>query len=64
MRIEKFELDVEYVQLCPYCKKRKIKKKTCGHPECQFKHHIKLLRERWDTHYRKTEQIRTKKHKI
>ncbi len=42
--------------LCPYCNKRPKLKKTCGHPECQHKHHNKQQREYFDRYYRKTDR--------
>lgn len=50
------KLEVNLIQLCPYCQERKIKKKTCGDPVCQYHHHIKVLRDYWDKHYRKTDR--------
>lgn len=42
----------KYEKACPYCKIRPIKKKTCGHFLCQWKHHILDMR----TYPRKTER--------
>jgi len=42
--------------LCPYCKKRQKIKKTCGHPECQYKHHYKSHKAYFDKYYRKTDR--------
>jgi hypothetical protein len=42
--------------LCPYCNKRKKIKKTCGHPECQHKHHYQLQKASFDKFYRKTDR--------
>lgn len=44
-----------YQKACPYCKKRPIKRKTCGNPKCQYKHHIYQLRQ---YNVRKTERKR------
>jgi len=43
-----------YQKACPYCKIKPLVRKTCGSPECQFKHHIILMRQR----PRKTDQKR------
>jgi hypothetical protein len=42
-----------YRKGCPYCRKRPLKKKTCGHFTCQYKHHILTMRKK-----RKTDQKR------
>ena len=42
-----------YHLACPYCRKRKIIRSTCGHQSCQYKHHLVLMRAR-----RKTDQQR------
>jgi len=42
--------------LCPYCNKRPKLKKTCGHPECQYKHHQQHHRAYFDKYYRKTDR--------
>ena len=39
---------------CPYCNKRKKIKKTCGHPECQYKHRISYRRSYFEEFERKT----------
>jgi len=41
-------------ELCPYCGKRPNIRKTCGHPECQYKNKIKTGRRYFDTYLRKT----------
>jgi hypothetical protein len=41
------KLEVNLVRVCPYCKKRILKKKTCGNPLCQFEHHKKLMSGWW-----------------
>ena len=41
---------------CPYCGVRPKIKKTCGHPECQHKHHIAQERIYFDKNLRKTER--------
>jgi hypothetical protein len=33
-----------YKRACPYCKKRPLKKKTCGNHICQYQHHIITMR--------------------
>jgi hypothetical protein len=42
--------------LCPYCNKRSKIRKTCGHPECQYKHHREHHRENFNKFYRKTDR--------
>lgn len=54
-------IDVEFnrKEMCPYCLKRETKKRTCGRPECQYKHHICTMRNR-----RMTKQTRSTRIKI
>lgn len=40
-------------KICEYCDKRPVKRVTCGHPSCQYKHHIVTMRKK-----RKTKQKR------
>jgi hypothetical protein len=40
--------------LCPYCNKRPKIKKTCEHPECQYKHRIAYRRKYFEEFERKT----------
>jgi len=49
----------KYTKVCPYCKKKPIKRVTCGDWICQWKHHILEMRKD-----RKTEQVRTTRIKI
>jgi len=42
--------------ICPYCKIRPKKRKTCGHPECQHQHHIAQERKYFDKYLRKTDR--------
>jgi hypothetical protein len=52
--IRRLNIEVNYVRLCPYCKKMvKVKTATCGGWKCQWLHHIALMRKR-----RKTDQVR------
>ena len=44
MKYKRLDIEVDYIRLCPYCKKRKIKRATCGDRECQYKHHITSMR--------------------
>jgi len=44
------------MSLCPYCNKRPKIKKTCGDPECQYKHHNKHQYKYFDKFNRKTER--------
>ena len=41
---------------CPYCGVKPKIRKTCGHPECQYKHHIAQERKYYDKFLRKTER--------
>ena len=59
------QFDIEFIRVCPYCRKQaKVRNATCGEALCQFKHHIKHMREYWDKYHRKSEQTRTKKHHL
>ena len=56
---EKQNCDIEKVEkkimdICPYCKEKTRKKKTCGGAVCQWKHHIESCRNNWDKKYNKT----------
>ena len=44
---------VKYQKVCPYCKIRPIKRRTCGDAKCQYIHHILEVRK-----VRKTDQKR------
>lgn len=35
---------VKYQRACPYCKTRPMRKRTCGHRDCQYAHHIQSMR--------------------
>jgi len=41
---------------CPYCGVRAKRRKTCGDPGCQYKHHLAQEREYFNKYLRKTER--------
>ncbi|MBU1051085.1 MAG: hypothetical protein KJ718_00835 [Nanoarchaeota archaeon] len=52
------KLEVEFIRVCPYCgKMAKNKRKTCGRPLCQYKHHLKSVRDYWNKYHRKTNRV-------
>jgi len=54
MVVKRLDIEIDCVQLCPYCREKIILKKTCGDLECQYKHHIVKMRLK-----RKTRQKRS-----
>lgn len=45
--VKNFEVEINYIRLCPYCREREIIEKTCHNPLCQYEHHKKLMRIWW-----------------
>ena len=45
--MRRLDIEVSYIQVCPYCKTKKIIKKTCGDVPCQYKHHTTNMTNWW-----------------
>jgi hypothetical protein len=50
--------------ICPICKLRPLRRKTCGDPVCQYRHHLLVCRGYWDKFHRKTKRISKKRYNL
>ncbi len=49
MKTTHTHIHIDFKYTCPYCKTREIKKKTCGDPVCQLRHHQATMIHWWKT---------------